>query len=43
MRFLEWIHHQFVARYLNIDDKLVGPLRGFDGDGDMLMSEVVDP
>lgn len=41
--FLEWIFHQFVAWYMNIDGELIRLLRGFDGDDDESMGEVVDP
>lgn len=36
----EWIPYQFVAWYLNIDDELVGPLIGFDGNDDISMARL---
>lgn len=44
----EWILHRYVTWYVNIDDELVGPLRGFDDssgfdDDGSSTSEVVDP
>lgn len=44
----EWITNQYVAWYVNIEGKLVGSLRGFDGplgfdDDGLSIGEVVDP
>jgi len=45
---IEWIPHRNVAWYVNIEGKLVGPLRSFDGsldfdDDGLSTSEVVNP
>ena len=39
---LQWIHNQFVARDMNFEGELVGPLRCFDGNGDELIGKVID-